>query len=287
VRHSNSQFLFKQEINPETNMRLVVCGDFNGGDECGAIHYLEKGYVDESFYEDGDPITSCRKALPLKTGMVDAMKCIPGHIPTATLVVPELISTLVQGEAYENPKLSEEVTIKSTNIFHRLATGTTSSENNSVVSVMTMADVERFLIVINGEAGRGSEFREAAGQMGFLGGASTAAVNNNLENDEKGNEDGVVFSLPVEGLLTLEGFLKIYQDELSHGKFWGIAHDLAVLGDPLPNVGVFQARYDRIYHSSSIKPISIISYISNAPCPNVKEPSDHLPVAAAFCDAKQ
>jgi hypothetical protein len=282
--HSQETVLPTKERDPETNIRLVVCGDFNGGDECGAIHYLEKGYIDESFYEDGDPITSNRKTLPLSTGMIDAMKCTPDRVPTATLVVPELLSTLVQGEAYENPKLSDKVIQKLTNIFHRLARGTTSSENNSEPAVMTVADVKRFLVIINGEVGRGSEFREAARQMGFIEGDSKA-TGKSPDNDENGEDDRVVFSLPVQGVLTLEGFLKIYQDELTHGKFWGIAHDLAVLGEPLPNVGVFQARYDRIYHSSSIKPISVISYESDTPCPNEKEPSDHLPVTAAFCDA--
>lgn len=277
-------FSFIKEKEPESNIRLVACGDFNGGDECGAIQYIEKGYIDESFYEDGEPITSSRKVLPLQNGMIDAMKCIPDQAPSATLVVPELISMLVQGEAYESPKLSNQVNKKLTNIFHRLATGTSFDDNKSE-SVMTVADVERFLVLINGEVGRGSEFREAARQMGCCEEASTA-ISKNSKNVENGEEHGALF-LPVGGLLTLEGFLKIYEDELTHGKFWGIAHDLAVLGEPLPFVGVFKARYDRIYHSSSIEPFVVVSYKSNDPCPNENEASDHLPVAAAFHDAKR
>ena len=211
--------------------------------------------------------------------MIDAMKSIPEHVLSATLVVPELISSLVHGEAYDNPRLSDETTVKLTNIFHRIASETLRLGDHSTVAVMTAADVESFLIHINGEVGRGSEFREAARQMG--GGASSHVVKN-PEDDEIANDDAGVMSLPADGILTLDGFLKIYQDELMHGKFWGIAHDLAVLGEPLPNAGVFQARFDRIYHSSSIQTAAVISFTSEHPCPNEKEPSDHLPVAAAF-----
>lgn len=274
----------RKESDPETRIRLVACGDFNGGDESGAIHFLEKGCIDESFYEDGDPVTSSRKALPLKAGMIDVMNCIPDHVPSATLVVPELISLLIEGKAYENPTLSSEAITKLTNIFYRIATGTTRIDDNSDVSVMTVADVEHFLVLINGEVGRGSEFREAARQMGFIEQKSDV-VGAISVNDENGDDNRVVYSLPLGGFLTLEGFLKIYQEELRHGKFWEIAHDLAVLGEPLPNVGVFQARYDRIFHSSALRPTAVISYVSHDPCPNEKEPSDHLPVAAAFCDA--
>jgi hypothetical protein len=76
----------------------------------------------------------------------------------------------------------------------------------------------------------------------------------------------------------------VYQKELSGGKFWGIAHDMQVLGDPLPDAGLFTSRFDRIYYNAqSMKPISVTDTTSNEPCPNDKEPSDHLPVAASFC----
>ena len=35
--------------------------------------------------------------------------------------------------------------------------------------------------------------------------------------------------IPEDGVLTLEGFTDVYQQELARGKFWGIAHDMDVL----------------------------------------------------------
>lgn len=81
----------------------------------------------------------------------------------------------------------------------------------------------------------------------------------------------------------MSGFIEVYQKELSSGKFWGIAHDMQVLGEPLPNAGLFTSRFDRIYYNSqSITPVTIIDSTSDEPCPNEKEPSDHLPVGVSF-----
>ena len=70
--------------------------------------------------------------------------------------------------------------------------------------------------------------------------------------------------------------------QLRAGEFWGIAHDLAVLGDPVPDKGVFTARYDRMYYSAAIKPVAVLDTVSHKACPNDTEASDHLPVAACF-----
>jgi hypothetical protein len=99
----------KSEPDPERNIKLIVCGDFNGGDECGALFFLRNGYIDESFYEDGEPITSSRKVLPLESGLVDAIISVGECEPPSTLVVTELISLMVDGAAYENPKLSKAI----------------------------------------------------------------------------------------------------------------------------------------------------------------------------------
>jgi hypothetical protein len=190
------------------------------------------------------------------------MAAVASREPPATLVVNELISLLVHEghEAYENPTLSNDMKERLERIYNRLAT----EQTDSGARVMNVQDVEQWLIAINGAVGRGSEFREAARKMGWKG------------HDDKPTK------LPSGGLLSLKGFVGIYEAELKAGKFWGIAHDMAVLGEPLPDAGVFQSRYDRIYCSAAAKPTAIMDFPCNRPCPNNDEPSDHLPIAASF-----
>lgn len=257
------------DLNPERHIPLLVCGDFNGGAECGAVRFLEDGFVDDSFREDGESITSSRKNLPLETPLRDAMDMVPSTperaAPPPTLVVNELISILVQDgyAAYENPCLSSDVKNRFERIYLRLATGAT----NSGGKVMTVKDVEQWLVMINGALSRGSEFREAARKMGWNGGKG---------DDDKPTE------LPRGGMLSLTNFIDVYEAELKAGKFWGIAHDLAVLGEPLVDAGVFESRYDRIYCSAAAQPTAIMDFPCKIPCPNRDEPSDHLPIAASF-----
>lgn len=248
---------------------MIVCGDFNGGDECGAIRYLEDGYIDENFIEDGEPVTSSTKKMPLNKPMKDTAKSA-SRDPPPTLVVPELISQMVKGdEAYQNPRLSDGVQERLASIYEEFATHDTSS-----TKMMNVHDVERWLKLINLELGRGSEFRSAAVQMGWKDDNPDAS----FEERKK------LIRLPPNGLLSLDGFINVYEEELRGGKFWGIAHDLAVLGEPLPDVGVFNARFDRMYCSESVQPVAIIDTLCEKPCPNEVEPSDHLPVAAVFTD---
>jgi hypothetical protein len=58
---------------------------------------------------------------------------------------------------------------------------------------------------------------------------------------------------------------------------------MQVLGDSLPDAGLFTSRFDRIYYNSqSMTPVTITDTTSDEPCPNENEPSDHLPVAVSF-----
>jgi hypothetical protein len=256
------------EKEPEINAPLIVCGDFNGGAECGAVRYLEDGRIDETFVEDGDPVTSGLKGMPFTQPLTDVMTTVD-RPPPPTLVVPELISIMVKGIAFDHAELSDEVVTRLTRIYDRLAT---HEPPGSSRRVMNPQDVERWMIATNGQLGRGSEFREAARQMGWR--------DSNPDATAAESKDRIV--IPPGGLLSLDGFVQVYQAELDAGKFWGIANDMAVLGEPLPDAGVFQSRYDRMYCSAAVQTTAVMDFLCSVPCPNDKEPSDHLPVAASF-----
>jgi hypothetical protein len=287
----------RADRNPERNIPLIVCGDLNGGDESGAIRMLEDGFVDETFREDGDVVTSSRKALPLDrplrdvAAMVERTDAVADNgervPPPATLVVPELISLLVQddgkgGTAYENPKLSKDVKERLGRIFRRFATEEASGRSGLTRNVMCAADVEKWLLTINRALGRGSEFRAAARRMGQKEGKTKIERKSSGGSDSDNDRDDKPPQLPAGGVLSLQDFVDIYEEELRAGKFWGIAHDLAVLDEALPNAGVFESRYDRIYCSSAIRPVAVMDFVCKETCPNQYEPSDHLPVAASF-----
>lgn len=253
-----------------------MCGDFNGGDESGAVRYLENGSIDETFLEDGEQVTSKTKAMPLSKPLVDVTTTVERQPPPPTLVVAELISTMVQqGNGYEKPVLSAAVKQRLTRIYNRFATHTTASDGDGSTRTrkeMNLQNVQEWLIAINGKFGRGSEFRTAASEMGWI----------EPEKDETVDKRAPI-TIPPDGILTLEGFLNVYQEELRGGKFWGIAHDLAVLGEALPDEGLFTARFDRMYCSASLQTTAVLDTLcNNRPCPNEVEPSDHLPVAASF-----
>jgi Endonuclease/Exonuclease/phosphatase family len=256
-----------KEPSPEQNVRLIVCGDMNGGQECGAVQFLEQGFVDETFLEDNEKVTSSRKELPLAKPMIDVTACVErpeGGVSPPTMVVAELMSSMMEEATYDKPVLSQDMLQRLDRIYRRIASGHGG--------VMTRDDVEEWLVKINHELGRGDEFRNAALEMGW--------------NDPNPEDPWEVrkkrIELPKEGILTLEGFQNVYRKELDAGKFWGIAHDMAVLGDPMPDKGLFAARYDRMYCSAALQPIAVLDTVAYAPCPNRDEPSDHLPVAASF-----
>jgi len=255
---------------PETAVAAIVCGDFNGGSECGAVRLLEDGFIDSEFLEDGESVTSKRKDIPMVFPLKDVVTAIERD-PPPTLVVPELISQMVQegGNGYDNPILTESVVERLTKIYHARATCEMNGEK-----LMSATDVEKWLVLINGKLGRGDEYREAAKQMGWKP----------PPNAEEMSYDEIkkLVTLPSEAFLSLQGFLTVYQKELEGGKFWGINHDLTILGEPLDDCGVFNARFDRIYCTSNVQPIAVVDFEATKPCPNAEEPSDHLPVAACF-----
>ncbi len=265
-----------------------MCGDFNGGAECGAVQYLERGSIGPDFLEDGDQVSSKVKVLPFPP-LTDvlAADCIDrgGAPPPATLVVPELISHLIEGgkveTAYEEPNLSRGVIDRLHRIYSKFATFRISdaSLDQSPVMYMRKDDVERWLTTINLRVGRGTEFRNVAKYMGWVEPKDPPVAsekNNTIERPP--------IQIPVDGFLSVDDFVGVYLDELRQGKFWGIAWDLAALGEPLPikDSDVFRARYDRMYASQALKTAAVLDTLSDNACPNQYEPSDHLPVCASF-----
>lgn len=281
----------KLEESDPTNIKLVVCGDFNGGSECGAVRYLESGKIGPDFLEDGEQVSSKEKLLPLASPLIDAYSFDrDGGSPPATLVVAELISLLIdQGSietCYINPLFSEDVMDRFGRIYKSLATVSTAGAPSNEMQ-MGVADVEAWLTSINKQFGRGSEFRNAAKYMGWVeptlesedSGEEACKMNKNTLN-KKAERPPII--IPDDGILTFNDFIGVYLDELRQGKFWGIAWDLARLGEPLPIEDVFKGRYDRMYCSASLSPVAVLDTISEVPCPNKSEPSDHLPVASTF-----
>ena len=227
---------------------------------------LEDGYIDETFIEDGTPVSSKRKDLPFTNPLKDASVAASSRSPPPTLVVAELISNLMETAAYENPVLSDDMKERLERIYNKLS--------NIESGEMDKSAVEKWLVCINKRLQRGDEYRNAAIEMGYV----------DPNPDDPWDVRKKRITMPEDGILTLSGFIAVYQKELSGGKFWGIAHDMQVLGEPLPDAGLFTSRFDRIYYNAqSIKPVSVIDTTSDVPCPNDKEASDHLPVSASFC----
>ncbi|KAL7534215.1 hypothetical protein ACHAXR_009884 [Thalassiosira sp. AJA248-18] len=273
-----------KEKDPE-NLKLIACGDFNGGRECGAVQLLEKGSIGPDFLEDGEQVSSKEKVLPIPP-MIDAVSIGRDRAsPPATLVVPELISIMIdQGNAetaYINPEFSKEVLDRLRRIYDRYATVPVSDELSDQ-SQMGKLDVERWLTAINLRVGRGTEFRNAARFMGWVEPPSLESEDSGGESKKVDKSDRPPIFIPDDGILTYDDFVGVYLDELRQGKFWGIAWDLSTLGEPLLVNDVFQARYDRMYCSSSLMPVAVLDTTSDVACPNKSEPSDHLPVCASF-----
>lgn len=274
-----------------TSPLLVVCGDFNGGPECGAVRYLEDGSIGPDFLEDGEAVTSKVKKMTVSAPLTDVANMPDlgrGPAPN-TLVVQELISLMIEEGTDDTPDLSKDVLERLERIYYRYAT---HSDGVKRTKVMGRPDVEQWLTDINGQVGRGSEFRRAARIMGYVDPPEPETPNDEASSDASGGQqqqqrqqqkvEKPRITLPEDGILSLDGFCRVYEGELREGKFWGIAWDLAVMGEPLPDSGVFEARYDRMYCSQRIRPNVFLDTLSSKPCPNKEEPSDHLPVAARF-----
>ena len=64
-----------------TNPFLIICGDFNGGAECGAVRFLEDGMIGPDFIEDGEQVVKSKeKRVTTSKPLVDVSSLIASFI---------------------------------------------------------------------------------------------------------------------------------------------------------------------------------------------------------------
>ena len=150
-------------------------------------------------------------------------------------------------------------------------------------STLTQEEVNEFLILTNGELGRGGTFRHTSAIF-----ARKAEASSNSTNTAE---------------LTREDFYSVFARELSEGKWWQVVYDLDVCGFNVrshhPNnndangIGhqFYQGWLDYIYfHRLECTAFQDVLtederkriYNDGDALPNEWHPSDHLPVAAVF-----
>lgn len=245
---------------------VVFCGDCNSQGRTGVDELLTAGKVEPDFRESGDPTERGQqgKAVTTKTKsqalgfFADASVAFFGEqdVPS-TMILANIDSKMLFDDGTMTPACSEAL---------QAAFASCCSPGSEV---MTKADCERWLLAVNRELGRGSEYR-----------AMLAAF------EKSGVER-----------LNLDEFVAIYAGELAEGKFWGVEHDLRALGGQgltVPSEGPCQLRFDHVYFTtSSLKlcdvqdplPKERRSSVFADPwdvLPNSWHPSDHLPVVATF-----
>ena len=277
---------------------IVVCGDFNSDDgefpavEVSAItDLLKKGATGKNFTELGEIVTKKGKKQGFGQFYDAYEEAFNDTMPPPTLILPSLIPRFIadggncggdEAAIVSLRKDSVQMTQGLRNavdtLFEHYAGGAEKGE-------MTRESVEKWLVDINGEVGRGSEYRSA---MEFM-----------KKNLSEGLGD----------VLSKEDMQQVYLRELEGSKFWGVAYDLRkVLGESkvlrgvLPDYYIesrrpnsdetgaqqfsanfFTARFDKILFCG-LRLVAVMETVGGGgDClPNGIEPSDHLPVAGWF-----
>eukprot|EP00928_Gymnodinium_smaydae_P079864 TRINITY_DN63696_c0_g1_i1.p1 TRINITY_DN63696_c0_g1~~TRINITY_DN63696_c0_g1_i1.p1 ORF type:complete len:411 (+),score=69.55 TRINITY_DN63696_c0_g1_i1:280-1512(+) len=245
---------------------VVFCGDLNSMGETGVRQLLVAGEVGPEFREFGDPtergqqgkqLTAKVKSQPVGRFADVAELCFGKENVPATIMATNIDSKM----QHENGEPTQEVIAAVKTAFKKLC-----STNDAE---MNRGDVDRWLLAVNKEVGRGSEYRAAMAAM-----------------EKRGSET-----------LSEEDFVGIYAAELAEGKFWGVEHDLRVmLGDgmAIPSEGPCELCFDHIFFSvGTLRLVAVQESLSEEQrkriwgqpydvLPNSWHPSDHLPVAAVF-----
>ena len=245
---------------------VVVAGDFNSQGHSAVRELLTAGEVLPAFRESGDPtereqgsteITSKAKKQPFGAfgdALGDACERA-GCARPPTMVVQDLMATMLDEASGDEGTPSAAMTAALDECFDGL-----SADG----AVLTEEEERAWLIKINKQVGRGSEFRAAQAP-------------------------------PSATALTRADFHSVYQDELAQGKFWGVEHDLCVMrGRGLHKEGsTFTADFDYVYYTKATLRLEGVQALlpeaqmeqllaGTTSLPNEFHPSDHLPLAAAF-----
>jgi hypothetical protein len=188
------------------------------------------------------------------------------------------------------------------------------SSSNSDKKVMSSGDIKRWLVDINKEWNRGSEYRAAMIRMKFFSSPASSKKTSSsfprppspppsslpgesprVQEEEHPSVPSPSVSIPDNGYLDWPEYRSIYEQMIAEGKVWAVSSDMATCGFQLPDSSrVFTARYDRIYISGALQ--DCLVHVRDIPCgsieegcrgvggclPNALYPSDHLPVAIAL-----
>jgi len=247
---------------------VVLCGDFNEEGDTALKKLVCEGVVPKDYCTPAGIVITTKDKKQEFGSFADAHAVAYAAAATAraaTLICPNLDEHFVDltlppsAAAAPTPKLVEALRAA----FTALAGGS---------DVMARASMDEWLVKINLQLGRGSEFRNSAAIL------------------EKKAEAG------QEEVLSFEDFQECYMSELREGKFWGVHHDLQqALGCPVQGAGEgpsFRAVYDYIYCSPGLDVECVREELSHDelaralkgddPLPNAWQPSDHVMQTAAF-----
>jgi len=243
---------------------VVFAGDFNSQGSTAVRELLTSGAVGPDFREHGDPtergqggkqVTSKVRSQTVALFGDAAEEAFSGE-PPATILSTNIDSKMLFDDGTPTPALVAAVN----SAFQ-------SCSSNG--EVMSKDDTEKWLVKINGQFGRGSEYRYAMDVF-----------------EKAGKEE-----------LSREDFLGLYTAELNEGKFWGVEHDLQALGGlglAVPEEGPCRLRFDYVYYArNALRLLGVRDPLAEAQrsrifgppweiLPNAWHPSDHLPVTAAF-----
>ena len=274
---------------------IVVCGDFNtdrsGSDEARQGACVDFASAVHNYLTLG---TYANKELTSKTkshvfaSMRDVYES--AGVASPTYICASLVPVLGQDRPSE--RLMQ--------LLERIFDVFALSSSDGASSSWTPEMVDRWLVVINLKPGRGSEFRAASKSMiasinakdrereGVAELAETLCAARASSDFPPSIVDlnARFASLGCSPLrFTVEDFAAAYASELSQGKYWGVAFDLAALGEPLDSgEELFKARFDYIYATAGMKTAAVLAadVRDGEMLPNSRHPSDHLFVGAKF-----
>lgn len=278
ARAGNARKREKSQSEPAMEV-VIVCGDFN----CEFVvptNAKSEGvaHVNEAVFDYLLGGQSATRSGKVKKNGVGLFQDVYADNPRPTLIAPPLIGLLTspkQPNSQPNEDKFDNLTPKILDnlaqIFRQLATSRTAGGE----TVMSRKDVDAYITRVNLQTGRGSEYRCALSLLERRAQSQTEA--------------GQAADPPH---LTLSDFVHIYREEVTDGKYWGVRHDLFVLGqgveEELTHMQPFQARYDYCFVSRHVRCNATLTFAHDKEglqgfIPNEVQPSDHTPVGVELC----